>query len=102
MTGKQRASDAVTVAITGGLGNQMFQYAAGRALAIRLGVPLKLDLAFYRKSRHRDFELDRMAIVATPDGGQRKKGLFGRLFGRRRRCSALRRDLSSRGHLRYA
>ena len=40
MTGKQRASDAVTVAITGGLGNQMFQYAAGRALAIRLGVPL--------------------------------------------------------------
>ena len=32
MTGK-RASDAVTVAITGGLGNQMFQYAAGRALA---------------------------------------------------------------------
>ena len=51
MTGKQRASDAVTVAITGGLGNQMFQYAAGRALAIRLGVPLKLDLAFYRKSR---------------------------------------------------
>ena len=82
MTGKQRASDAVTVAITGGLGNQMFQYAAGRALAIRLGVPLKLDLDFYRKSRHRDFELDRMAIVATPDGGQRKKGLFSRLFGR--------------------
>ena len=28
----------------GGLGNQMFQYAAGRALALRSGVPLKLDI----------------------------------------------------------
>lgn len=28
----------------GGLGNQMFQYAAGRALSLRSGVPLKLDI----------------------------------------------------------
>jgi hypothetical protein len=28
----------------GGLGNQMFQYAAGRALALRSGVPLQLDI----------------------------------------------------------
>ena len=28
----------------GGLGNQMFQYAAGRALSFRSGVPLKLDI----------------------------------------------------------
>ncbi len=30
----------------GGLGNQMFQYAAGRALALRRGTELKLDLGF--------------------------------------------------------
>lgn len=31
----------------GGLGNQMFQYAAGRALALRYDVPLLLDLTWY-------------------------------------------------------
>jgi hypothetical protein len=33
----------VVVRLTGGLGNQMFQYAAGRALADRLGTDLLLD-----------------------------------------------------------
>ena len=33
----------VIVRLTGGLGNQMFQYAAGRALADRLGAELLLD-----------------------------------------------------------
>lgn len=79
---KRTGADAVTVAVTGGLGNQMFQYAAGRALSHRLGVPLKLDLAFYRKGRHRTFELDRMSIVATLDGAPSKAGLLSRLFGR--------------------
>jgi hypothetical protein len=31
----------------GGLGNQMFQYAAGRALSLRHCVPLKLDLSWF-------------------------------------------------------
>ena len=34
----------VIVRLTGGLGNQMFQYAAGRALADRLGAELLLDM----------------------------------------------------------
>lgn len=33
----------ITALIRGGLGNQMFQYAMGRALALRRGVPLRLD-----------------------------------------------------------
>jgi hypothetical protein len=33
----------VTVAIGGGVGNQMFQYAAGRALSLRQGSALRLD-----------------------------------------------------------
>jgi hypothetical protein len=35
--------------IEGGLGNQMFQYAAGKATALRLGVNLLLDTSFYNK-----------------------------------------------------
>jgi len=37
----------VITRLMGGLGNQMFQYAAGRALALRLNVPLKLDLSWF-------------------------------------------------------
>ena len=33
--------------LTGGLGNQLFQYAAGRALALSHDVPLKLDSSWY-------------------------------------------------------
>ena len=34
----------IVVALEGGLGNQMFQYAAGRALSLRAGTTLALDL----------------------------------------------------------
>ena len=37
----------IVVKLTGGMGNQMFQYACGRALSIKYNVELKLDLSFY-------------------------------------------------------
>jgi len=37
----------VVTALCGGLGNQMFQYAAGRTLALRLLVPLLLDISWF-------------------------------------------------------
>lgn len=37
----------ITVRLLAGLGNQMFQYAAGRALAVRHRVPLVLDTSFF-------------------------------------------------------
>lgn len=47
--------------IIGGLGNQMFQYAAARALSIRYQVPLKLDVrGFDNYSLHQGFELQRV------------------------------------------
>ena len=47
--------------IIGGLGNQMFQYAAGRALSLKLGVFLKLDVDdFGGYGLHQGFELDRL------------------------------------------
>lgn len=55
--------------LAGGLGNQMFQYAAGRALALRHGTELMLDLAPFRKGQfevERPFELDRLRIEVAP------------------------------------
>jgi len=39
----------LTVQIKGGLGNQMFQYSAGLALARRLGTDLRLGIDWYRE-----------------------------------------------------
>ena len=47
--------------ITDGLGNQMFQYAAGLALAMKHGVALRLDISSFAKDkRHNGFELERV------------------------------------------
>jgi hypothetical protein len=47
--------------IIGGLGNQMFQFAAGYALAKKHGVPLRLDTEDFANYRlHQGFELDRV------------------------------------------
>jgi hypothetical protein len=55
----------VIIRILGGLGNQMFQYAAGRALSRSVEQPLLLDLrGFEGYALHQGFELGR--IFATP------------------------------------
>jgi Glycosyl transferase family 11 len=58
----------VVTGLNGGLGNQMFQYAAGRALALRCGAPLKLDLSRYVRDGKRRYELGALSICATPAG----------------------------------
>lgn len=50
--------------LQGGLGNQMFQYAAGRALALRVGTELKLDLTSYERSTLRSYALEPFPIRA--------------------------------------
>jgi hypothetical protein len=54
----------IIVRLRGGLGNQLFQYAAGRALAAHHGVPLKLDLYTYTKHPYRTFALHHFNIDA--------------------------------------
>lgn len=50
--------------VIGGLGNQMFQYAFGRALSLRYGVPLKVDLReFEDYATHNGFMLDKLFRV---------------------------------------
>lgn len=47
--------------LLGGLGNQMFQYAAGRALSLGYSVPLHLDVSGFAKyDLHQGFELERI------------------------------------------
>ncbi len=47
--------------LVGGLGNQMFQYAAGRALSVTRGQALRLDVSeFANYGLHQGFELDRV------------------------------------------
>ena len=53
----------------GGLGNQMFQYAAGRAIALGRACPLALDLTHLGKfATPRHYELDCFDVHASLDG----------------------------------
>ena len=53
----------IVVNVIGGLGNQMFQYAAGQALAQTKGQPLLLDICSFADYRlHNGFELARVFI----------------------------------------
>lgn len=58
----------IVVRLCGGLGNQMFQYAAGRGLALARDEPLVLDLDWYHRSpgssTARVYELHRYPIAA--------------------------------------
>jgi hypothetical protein len=50
--------------LTGGLGNQMFQYAIGRKLSCMHKVPLKLDISGFREYTLRTYRLSHFAIPA--------------------------------------
>jgi Glycosyl transferase family 11 len=55
----------VVVGLSGGLGNQMFQYAAGRSLSERMQVPLVLDLSWFDGQNKRQFALSNFNIQAS-------------------------------------
>ena len=52
---------AVIVRLEGGLGNQLFQYAAGRSLALATGRDLLLDTSTYREDRLRAYQPPELA-----------------------------------------
>jgi hypothetical protein len=77
MTTGAHTRAGVVVELAGGLGNQMFQYAAGRAVADRLGVDLGLDLRPLRAHDSRPYGLDAFAVRATPIPDRELAGVHG-------------------------
>ncbi|MBK8988619.1 MAG: alpha-1,2-fucosyltransferase [Chloroflexi bacterium] len=55
----------IIVRLAGGLGNQMFQYAAARQMAHRLQTTLKLDISYYDSQQLRSYSLSPFAIQET-------------------------------------
>ena len=54
----------IIIKIKGGLGNQLFQYATGRAVALHHKLPLKLDLTIFKTYKLHRYLLDQFAIEA--------------------------------------
>lgn len=63
---RESGGRVIAVALGGGVGNQLFQYATARALALRLGVPLMVDDRQYRRRTWPVYALEAFAIAATP------------------------------------
>jgi hypothetical protein len=61
------------VRLTGGLGNQMFQYAAARAISIRVAAPLELDLSWFATNSDREFALAPFNIEGKLIGGDGRR-----------------------------
>lgn len=97
--------------IFGGLGNQMFQYAVGRMLALKHGVPLRLDVEmFSHQTVHQGFELERIfsapMVLATPSDmrnilGWQSSRLALRLLGRHELSFLRSRHLIVEPHFHY-
>ncbi|MDI9314257.1 MAG: alpha-1,2-fucosyltransferase [Hydrotalea sp.] len=71
----------IKVSLTDGLGNQLFQYAAGLALSKYHGVPLWLDTSFFAEGEHyklgktrRAYELHHFSILAKKTGVMKPQG----------------------------
>jgi len=62
MSNKALETDPVVIRLVGGLGNQMFQYAAALALAMLQEKELLLDLSAFQAYQLRSYQLDRLRI----------------------------------------
>ena len=87
----------ITVKLMGGLGNQLFQYAAGRRLALLNNAEMRLDLSsFYVRQKSttvRHYELQRFNIQAT----WQQPARFERVLLRLPYLSSLRQKMLLRG-----
>src|SRR5262245_20110053 len=69
LTEAQSLADPLAVVIVwlgGGVGNQLFQYAAGRRLALARGVELAFDVAFLAPGAERSYQLGHFDIQGRP------------------------------------
>lgn len=66
MLTRRTSQPVIMVNLIGGLGNQMFQYAAGRSLAYNHNAPLLLDTSGFEDYPLRRYELNDFNIQARP------------------------------------
>jgi hypothetical protein len=60
--------------LIGGLGNQMFQYAAAKSLSVKYNTPLLLDIGGFRNyTLHNGFELNRVFNISAEIASQAEK-----------------------------
>lgn len=65
------SADYIVVRLQGGLGNQMFQYAFGRALSMRSGMKLYFDPSPLNPRKNRGYQLDAFILSAkSADSGK--------------------------------
>lgn len=64
--------------IRGGLGNQMFQYAIARSMALRNNDVFKLDTSFYAQQSLRNYDLGKFSIMEAIASAQEIRRLRGR------------------------
>jgi Glycosyl transferase family 11 len=82
-------SDGITGYLSGGLGNQLFAYAAALEQSRRLDCPLYLDLSGYDGGNRRAFELEGFGLPGvffregSSVGKPTRRGRLGRLLARR-------------------
>jgi hypothetical protein len=74
----------ITIRLVGGLGNQMFQYAAGYALAQRVGTSVAIDATALELDRLRNYQLGAFCIEATPASVHLPAGRIARVLRRLR------------------
>lgn len=87
----------IVVKLFGGLGNQMFQYAAGRAAALRSGSELVLDVSWFTTQDLRGYALGHLPINArTLDSGELAVRIPGAWTGSGR-LERLRSAVAARG-----
>lgn len=79
----------VTVRLTDGLGNQMFQYALGRTIAHRRGTSLALDISSFRDNKQRQYSLGVFNIVENFASGGYPGFCRLRALGRRLRLPGI-------------
>ena len=84
----------IIIKIKGGLGNQLFQYALGRAVALHHKSPLKLDLTIFKTYELHKYLLDQFAIqadMATENEISELKGGNNLLFSALRKARVVKR-----------
>lgn len=97
---------SVAIRLVGGLGNQMFQYAAALSLAERRRKALFLDKAAFEAYRTWPYQLDRLKIPqdiyrGAPLGGVVSGSLAGRMIRKLKGGVTLRKGVYQEPHLHF-